>query len=284
MRILLSIVLVFLNVSSFCQVKETFQTKQIAESKKMVNFIFIKNKEGKIIPYGTGFFVAKKVDSLWNKIYLATSKHVLKDSAGNYLKTILLRYNLKNGKSELTQIPLIVEGNAANVFFHTDPSVDLALIPLAGDFDKIDFAYLLVGNMLNSSDFLKNGIAEGTEVFFTGLFTRYLGESKNYPISRFGKIALMPEEKIDFVDAKRDLILLETTSYGGNSGSPVFVSYVSGQYTIRKLIGVMTGSFEEFNEIGLLTNSIPISKENSGISAITPCNYLIEMINGQIAK
>jgi hypothetical protein len=279
MKLIIVIIFSILSTLSYCQVRENFQTKQIVESKKVVNFLFVKDKKGKLIPYGTGFFVAKQIDSLWQKIYLVTSKHVLKDSVGNYLKSIIIRYNLKIGKFDLSQINLITEGSKANVFFHPDSTVDLALIPLAGDFEKIDFSSLNANNMLNSSEFLKNGIAEGTEVFFSGLFTSYIGQGKNFPISRFGKIALVPEEKIDFVDAKRDLILLETTAYGGNSGSPVFVSYSFGNYTIRKLIGVMTGSFEQFSEVGVLSNSIHISKENSGISAITPCKYLIELLD-----
>jgi len=284
MKNIMLLLFLLINVLSFSQNVENFQTKQVAESKKFINYIFIKNKQGNLIPYGTGFFVLKQIDSNRYIIFLATAKHVLRDSINNYFNQIFVRFNLKNGEAMISQLNLFLGGEEKNVFFHSDSTVDIALIPLKGDFSKIDFVALSVDNMLTRNDFLKNGIAEGTEVFFTGLFTRCIGIKKNYPISRFGKIALIPEERIDFVDSKKDLILLETTSYGGNSGSPVFVSYESGNFKIRKLIGIMTGSFEEFNELSILTNPIPISKENTGISAITPSNYLMELLNSEVFK
>jgi hypothetical protein len=69
-------------------------------------------------------------------------------------------------------------------------------------------------------------ISEGSDVFFVGLFTSFYGQHKNFPIARFGRVALISGEKIPWQDRptepvqEADLYLLETQSYGGNSGSP----------------------------------------------------------------
>lgn len=52
-----------------------------------------------------------------------------------------------------------------------------------------------------------------------------MGEHRNNPIVRFGRVALLPEDKIPWQENGKsaesvELYLLETQSYGGNSGSP----------------------------------------------------------------
>jgi hypothetical protein len=64
--------------------------------------------------------------------------------------------------------------------------------------------------------------------FFAGLFVSYYGEHRNNPIIRFGRVAMLPEDRIPWrTDPSKPvenvrLYLLETQSYGGNSGAPVF--------------------------------------------------------------
>src|SRR5436309_3387462 len=72
-------------------------------------------------------------------------------------------------------------------------------------------------------------IGPGDEVFMTGLFTRLEGRSRNIPIVRMGKVAMMPGEEM-LPDAKIsgwrggiEAYLVEARSAGGMSGSPAFV-------------------------------------------------------------
>jgi hypothetical protein len=69
-------------------------------------------------------------------------------------------------------------------------------------------------------------IGEGDDVFFIGLFTHHIGTVKNQLIVRFGKVALISDEKIQSPDTLEDLYLMECESYAANSGSPVFF-YIS---------------------------------------------------------
>jgi hypothetical protein len=78
--------------------------------------------------------------------------------------------------------------------------------------------------------FTQYNIAEGSHVFFVGLFATYYGEHTNVPIFRFGRMAMFPDEPVPWIDyqgrpqQQARLYLIEIQSYGGNSGSPVFFS------------------------------------------------------------
>jgi len=72
---------------------------------------------------------------------------------------------------------------------------------------------------------------------------------------RFGKVSLMTDEKIEFDKKMMDLYLIESWSYGGNSGAPVFFYFgmdrepnaiIFGDPVI-KIAGVMMGSFLDAN-------------------------------------
>lgn len=138
----------------------------------------------------------------------------------------------------------------------------------------------------------KNEIAEGDEVFFAGLFTSHIGQKKNQPIIRFGKVALISDEKIEWREKDKsakfmDLLLLECQSFGGNSGSPVFYQLnpmrKPGQISlggpVMFLAGIMTGSFLHGNQIQI-TDTVAnlISLQNVGIAAVTPADKLYEIL------
>jgi hypothetical protein len=131
-------------------------------------------------------------------------------------------------------------------------------------------------------------------VFFTGLFVAYYGEHRNNPIVRFGRVAMLPEDRIPWrTDATKPaenvrLYLLETQSYGGNSGSPVFFSLGADRNPgslilgppLIKLAGIMMGTFNEPSPIGFAqtpTATIPFYRQNLGIAAVTP-SYLLQEI------
>lgn len=88
-----------------------------------------------------------------------------------------------------------------------------------------------------------------------------------------------------------NLDLLETTSFGGNSGSPVFFK-LNPNREPNKLIfgppkyllaGIMEGYFgAEFDTCVIETkNSIKIPFQNTGIAAVTPAYQLLEILNSK---
>jgi len=116
-----------------------------SEVKSVVAFIFIKNEEGELIANGTGFFVGVKNTSNpdFFSVYLVTAKHVLcKSNTTDFLDTVFVRLNKKEGGSQIGVIPIITEGEKRNVFTHSDSSVDIAIIPFLPDQEKFDFKFL----------------------------------------------------------------------------------------------------------------------------------------------
>jgi hypothetical protein len=263
------------------------------ELKQLVAFVYVKDSAGKMVPNGTGFFVGVK--DLRNKdrsyCYFVTSKHVLQQGEGGpFFGQVELRLNLKAGDSTLVKMPIIGEGTNKTVFCHSDPTVDLAVIPCLPDQKTVEFKTLPDDMITTREDFEKLHISEGSDIFFTGLFTPYMGEVRNYPIVRFGRVALVTPEKINWRGTKMDLYLLETASYGGNSGSPVFFylgqdrqpgSIILGPPEIH-LAGIMMGTFQQGTPIQVVkTDAMPVSLSNIGIAAVVPAYKLHELLFGE---
>lgn len=263
--------------------------------KKVVSFIFIRNERGEIVPNGTGFFVSIKEEGFHGLFgYLVTAKHVLIDEkTQNFFSSIIVRLNKANNSgTQSFEIPLI-EGK--NFFVHTEVDVDIAAIPFLPDTDltKYDLRLLQQDLLTTKELFTKEKITEGDEVFFIGLFTHHIGQQRNYPITRFGRVALITEEKIKWEDSHVDLYLMESQSFGGNSGSPVFFyldpNRVPGQLVLGPpkllLAGIMKGSFLDAQKIGVInTQTTPISLSNMGISAVVPAYKLHEILFSRSIK
>lgn len=261
-----------------------------SQVKSVVAFIFIKNEKGELIANGTGFFVGVKNTSNpdFSSVYLVTAKHVLyKSNTTDFLDTVFVRLNEKKGSSQIVVIPIITEGEKRNVFTHCDSSVDIAIIPFFPDQEKFDFKFLPEDRITTKEAFKELKIREGSDVFFTGLFTPYPGAERNYPIVRFGRVALVTDEKIEWQGELMDLYLVEAGSYGGNSGSPVFFYLGSDREPgslmigspILKLAGVMKGTFLDAQEIKVVeTKEVSIAVSNMGIAAVVPGYKLHEIL------
>lgn len=262
----------------------------LTEIKKSTSFVFIQDKEGKMIPNGTGFFVGVRHESKPEvfSVYFVTAKHVLQDKTGSYLPEIVLRLNKLDGTSDFVKF----DQSKLNIFEHEDKDVDIAVFNCLPTQAVYDFKFIPDELIAHNEIIKKHEIAEGDEVFFSGLFTSHIGQKRNQPIIRFGKVALIPEEKIEWKEDGKalkfmDLYLLECQSFGGNSGSAVFFQLNPlrrpGQLSfggpIVLLAGVMTGSFLHGSNVqiaGAVQNLV--SLQNLGIAAVTPAHKLHEIL------
>src|SRR6266478_2035868 len=185
--------------------------------------------------------------------------HVLKDPQGTPFSRIFVRINKRSGDAEFVSLDLVENGQSV-VYTHPDPTVDIAVIPAIPNETVYDFK-TIPDDWLATKDL--PGIGEGADVFFVGLFTTYYGERHNIPLFRFGRIAMLPADRISWQDSPdappeaAELYLLETQTYGGNSGSPVFfkpdiLQYGNTPPSPEKLIGVIRGYFGEWSPISIL--------------------------------
>ncbi len=263
------------------------------EVKKVVGFIYAKNSQGKLVPNGTGFFVGIS-DSTKNitSVNFVTAKHVLKRDK-SFLDTIYVRLNRRDSLSEIRNVPLSLNGLGKNVFTHSDQTVDIAVIPVGPDPTVFDYLTLPADMLSNKESFEELNIREGSDIFFTGMFTPFLGDKRIYPIVRFGRVALITEEKIPWDKEMTNLYLVESSSFGGNSGSPVFfylgADRGGGGLFIGtpelKLAGIMKGYFGENSPIKIIeTQKIPVSDRNLGIAAVVPSYFLEEILFSEEMK
>ena len=253
----------------------------LSDTKNSVAFIYIKDSLGNFLPNGTCFIIGKKVkeDTTLIQPFLVTAKHVLQKSDGSFFKEIFIRMNTKDSNSRLIYYPIDTSKLHATVILHPDESVDIALLTLSSSKTDYDFKYIPESLLLDRITFKSLKIEEGTEAFFVGLFSPYQGIHKIYPIFRFGHIALKTNEKIFWVDKMREMLLFEVSSYGGNSGSPVFllVNMPDGR-THLVLAGILSGTFRDAADIEVIsTSGTPVALYNNGISGVTP-SYLLRDI------
>jgi len=137
--------------------------------------------------------------------------------------------------------------------------------------------------------FDREKLQEGDDVFFTGMFTPHLGKKRNLPIVRFGKVALISDERVMWNEVPTDLYLIETFSFGGNSGSPLFFfldptrepNMIRVGQPILLLAGIVIGYFGEPARAGIVEtkNKAYWPFENSGVAAVVPAFRLNEILN-----
>jgi hypothetical protein len=260
-------------------------------------------------PAGTGFFVGvpDSTNPAVSYVYLVTAKHVLFDSKANSLyPKIITRLNKRGGSVLRGEIPLVAQGSDRTVYFHSDPTVDLAVIPTGWPTSDIIEGKWFPEKLISDKARLKSlHIEEGTEVFFTGLFTQHIGTKRNYPIFRFGHLALVTDEKISWGGGQMaELFLMESSSYGGNSGSPVFflLDLTRPPEDLRDgplhLAGVMSGAFQDIKKANAIIEKSEASEgtlveqaarqtiemsfaTNIGIAGVVPSYKLLEILHSE---
>lgn len=249
--------------------------------KKSVSFLFAHDWQR--IRAGTAFYFSMEGEKPG---YLVTAKHVLVSPlTKQYFPNVCIRVNDSKGGSDL--IPIQLSGpRSSHVFVHKQPEVDIAVIPPndiplspgknAGDYEP---PTTLGSSLLVTKDHFARGyVQEGDEVFFVGWFKHYYGAAKNYPIVRFGRLAMITDEKIPWSDEMVSLYLIEAHSTHGNSGAPVFFRpnlqrepgvFIPGRQGLY-LAGILKGFFHEPDQ--------EASSQNAGIAAVVPGSQLREIL------
>lgn len=247
-------------------------------AKNTVFFIYNLNDEKEFSPIGTGFFLQLLKESNTEKAvgYMVTAKHVLMDQNDKLIDKFFIRLKSKNNIPQSVLIDLTNE-----IFFlHKDKDVDLIVIPNYPSFESYNYKFVN-GEFMLTEKLL--GFEEGAEVFFPGLFVQYPGEGEIQPILRFGRVSMIPREKISIeVNGKlrnSHFYLMECTSFGGNSGSPVFFKSNLRQESKTYLAGLITGSYHQTEILPYNT----ILKQNTGIALVTPSSKLLDILNSKPA-
>lgn len=245
---------------------------------------------------GTGFIVKvpePRAGSNMGLRLLVTARHMIctklpDGSAGSYLSLpITARIDTKTADDQgrrwaTLEMPVLDKRGDLTWFVdEDDAAADITAAPLVLNEDVADIA-LIGPNLFATSEVVKREhVNENDEVLFAGLFSGYVGEKKNYPIVRHGRIALMTDETfvVDKTrpDNRSSLYLLEVSSFGGNSGSPVFLR-LGG---VRETTGTAFSGYSYYL-LGVMHGYLPDvdTKQNSGIALVVPIDKLNEILQG----
>jgi hypothetical protein len=226
----------------------------------------------------TGFFVEvlTQFEPKYRFRYFVTAAHVARKIYDGRFTVSL--------NDPLTLNAFEVSGEDVEWYFHPDKAVDVAITPWFPE----DAAHEPIpASMIMPDDPLKAGgwLGVGDEVMIAGLYTRFHGVVRNWPIIRIGNIAMLPDEKHKTKLGDAYLYLVEARSTGGLSGSPVFaretayspVSRADGSNRLVAgggeifLIGLVHGHHDDRSGRG--------GQVNMGIAEVTPAERIMEVIN-----
>lgn len=230
-------------------------------------------------------------------IYAVTTRHSICES------DVSIRFNRRGGgvKDEPT-----LQGD-----WLSDRDSDVAILPLDFMWDKFkdyEMGYVDHKDLRSYTDhyYFGNQFPEnhpppirygpGDEVFSVGLFDRHFGNMRaTQPVARFGHVVLVPglREKIwanvrcgeDYKEI--DAFLVEIASWGGQSGSPVFLR-PSKVYSERSrnrppweknlCIGMLQGFYPGEQEVVIDGRDATLSPLNMGIGIVIPVRKITELL------
>jgi hypothetical protein len=201
-----------------------FGQKFPAQIKKSVTFIYSRDSTNRLSVQGTGFFVLMQSSMQADTAtfgYLVTTRTALKKRNGQMLDTVYVRINRKDGSVDT----LLVQLNGTETprcFFHPDSTVDLAVIPAYPDAQRYDMLYIPASLIAAADFFSRENIAEGSELFYTGVLKQQTGMFKNIPVVRYGRIVQLSNEKYQWEGRFAEFFLLESSAHIGTTGSPVY--------------------------------------------------------------
>lgn len=227
---------------------------------------------------GTAFFLTLKARTGQRAYYVVTAKHVIEGIA-KHSKQVYLSLNNKNGKRDWLGIDFDKWKNHPK-----EPAVDVAVARMDFEEHHDHLAFEVPNEGIHSSVLKK--VSVGEPVISVGLFVPRIGESKNIPVIRFGKIAAMPEEKINTDLGYVDAYLLDMPALSGVSGAPIFIKQpgrglFAGQYDYFYLLGINHGKYDQHADvIAKKTTDDVIGSVgvNTGISIAEPTKKIMEVL------
>ncbi|MBU2498381.1 MAG: serine protease [Proteobacteria bacterium] len=253
-----------------------------------------------LVPIGTAFIVGYPHPTIQNASIpiVVTAKHVL---GGR--DRVFGRFSTVEGKSTaLVEYDLSKLKTSGDYWEHPDNGVDIAVFRTP-HFKATQYAPLPLTIIASKEDFSSEGIQPTDRIIFPSLLVNFMGSERNYPVTRDGTIALIPEEKVplryqsgvSIVQTEQEVILVDAISIPGASGSPIFLwpgprikrNAFSIGGTRPLLLGVMHGFYPAVPRelIEIKTSDVrQMYAENSGIAIVFPSWRLREIFEQKNLK
>lgn len=234
-----------------------------------------------------GHFVSTEGDQSRFAIYLITNRHVF-DRASE----VVLRFN-PEGSDPAREVDLaLLDANGTRLWLaHPDPEIDAAVISINGQglqAQNIQFAYFRSHqHVLDRQGAVDKGLSEGDGAYILGFPMGIVGGDRSYVIVRQGALARVR----DWLAGTSKEFLVDATIFPGNSGGPVVNrpenTAIRGtqQQNAAYLVGIVK-SYVSYSDIAVSQQTgrpRVIFEENSGLAAVVPMEYIMEVIEAHRA-
>jgi len=232
-------------------------------------------------PIGSAFLVGianenAKGGAFSGWLFIVTAEHVVHNRTD-----VLLRMNRKSDGSKAC-FPLHLErsGASQNLFMPRDASTDLTIInvPTYPDVASVVLPYSWV---LDKVGLKRYDLKVGTGVFTVGYLLGYPGESRNYPVTKFGRISVLTDEKW-FLSERgfyEYAYIVELQNVPGLSGAPLYAygqeMKMTPNLSFRVLPPLLVGIVKD---VLLVQNQGTRSSYSQGLAAVEPGDKLKEML------
>lgn len=239
---------------------------------------------------GTGFLIDKHIPGTSEtRRFLVTNLHV--GATGN----TTVRVNMPSSAPLVCTLP-------AEVWHYPLGPDDLAIADLSSIEDLRPIKSFLNWDKLVPTPklFEALNVGVGDEVYMVGRFIPHANRNTIAPIARFGRISLMDRhgKVVNNQGDEVDAFLVEMTSTGGASGSPVFVHVPLGETAPWErgrrqrlahhtfILGVNTGHKEVVSSVlrrGMSDPELTVA-ENAGVSIVTPYYKVASLLSEALAR
>ena len=238
-------------------------------------------------PVGTAFYVGIDLGRDRWVNYAVTARHVV-DGSRPYGD---LHIRCVNEQGELTVMRLPHD----DWWLH--PTTDVAAVRVGFNLNEFGFKTLPLYLFATDEWLSQHDVGIGDRLIIPGMFTQFIGGLRDEPTLRFGRISLMPKEKVKvppqggLPGMEIDAVHAEIASWGGQSGSPVFVYFsidralfagnqLQMQIPNPRLMGLVHGHYNIAQRV-VATESeysdlhVPL---NAGIAIIIPATKIHELL------
>jgi len=253
---------------------------------KAVVFLYAADASGAVDknkPIGTGFLISIPTNADPKRIYpvLVTARHIFDPTWAKcgvenpsiiYARLNKKFYKPNSGESgfDFARIPLSDHGKPT-WSHHTRDDIDAAVVvPIAIDPDQFDLGEISIENFPTEDELASQSI--GDPVMSAGLLPGLAGNTRNYPIFKFGNISNIPSEDVETHCGPQQtgfpvkVWLIAANLVPGNSGSPIFHVPLGGN-------GISIGGTRP-----VLLGVQSISFIGADVAGMTPINFVYEIL------
>lgn len=218
-----------------CAQGENAQTMTVQTMSEQLYFVTVRietqSLDGSGNPFndvGTAFILDYHINDNTNSLFLVTSKHLVQ-------RAQKVAFFFTRGKDGLPVIGekynIVLEGRGNQWFYHPDPNVDVAIMPIVPVLKEVDrlgwtIFYRSIPNGFSYT--LQEGSIDAVEqIAFVG-YPSGIFDSVNYlPVVRTGTTAT--PILVNYAGARQ--FLIDASVFPGSSGSPVFIMNRGGHPT-----------------------------------------------------